>query len=71
MADEYWRVHRQGRYPRPRKHFYSVLFETREQAFNFCRDRIKEKRLTIVHPDGTQEPYEERNRHAQRETGRT
>jgi len=57
MSD-WFRVYRKGIYPKPKKHFYDALFASRRAARNYCRMRRFEEGLTIVHPNGKEEPYE-------------
>lgn len=52
-----FRIYRFGDYPKPKKHFFKEEFVKRQQARNFCYHRSWEDGLTIVHPDGTEEPF--------------
>jgi hypothetical protein len=52
-----FRVYRFGEHPKPKKYFFKETFPRRQQARNFCRNRSWEDGLTIVHPNGTEEPY--------------
>ncbi len=52
-----YRVYREGRHPKPKRHFYKETFSNRQKARNFCRNRAFEKGLVIVSPDGGEEEY--------------
>ena len=54
-----FRVYKKGTHPKPKRHFYPNEFEKRQTARRFCRNRSWEDGLTIVHPDGTEELYNE------------
>lgn len=55
----HFRVYRKALYGDAGKRVYfKEEFEKRKQARNFCNNRMYEEGLTIVHPDGTREPYE-------------
>jgi hypothetical protein len=51
-----FKVYRKGEHPKPKRHYYPNSFAKRQQARQFCRNRSWEE-LTIVHPDGTEEPF--------------
>jgi hypothetical protein len=60
MTDEQnkpFRVYRRGYHPKPKRHFYPGWFISRQKARQFCRNRCWEEGLTIVHPEGTEEPF--------------
>jgi len=52
-----FQVYRHGAYPKKKRHFYPNKFETRRKARRFCKNRDWVEGLTIVHPDGKEEPY--------------
>lgn len=52
-----FKVYRKGQHPKPKKHFFKEVFEKRQQARVFCRNRSWEDGLTIVRPDGTEEKF--------------
>jgi len=55
--DAQYLVYRLDSHPKPNRVFYDNKFRTRQKARLFCRNRIGEEGLTIVHPDGTREAY--------------
>ena len=52
-----WRVYWKGEYPKPKKQFHDGEFEKRQQARQWCRNHPHHPGLTLVSPDGTEEPY--------------
>lgn len=53
-----YRVYYQGTYPQPKRKYCPAEFEKRQQARQWCRNRVSwMKGLTIVHPDGTEEKF--------------
>jgi hypothetical protein len=59
-----YRVFWRGEYPRKKRQFHDGEFEKRQQARQFCRNHSWHRGLTIVHPDGREEPYETANGNA-------
>lgn len=53
----YFKVYCEGVHPQKKKHFFFGKYFKRAKARQFCRSKTWEKGLTIVHPDGSEEPY--------------
>lgn len=52
-----FRVYWRGTYPGKKRQFAPGDFAKRQQARQFCRNHSWYAGLTIVHPDGTEEPF--------------
>ena len=53
-----FRVYWKGKHPKPERIFFSGEFDKRRKAVHWCRNhQFEHEDLTIVHPDGTEEPY--------------
>ena len=59
LRQQTFRVYKAGVHPKPKRDFYQEEFAKRQQARRFCRRRSYEEGLTIVHPDGTEEKYDD------------
>ncbi len=55
---EHYRVYRRAEWPKPKRYFYPGTFEKRQQARQFCRNRVCDWPMFIVHPDGHEEEYQ-------------
>jgi hypothetical protein len=54
-----FRVYWAGEHPKPKRMFFKGDFDKRRKAVHWCRNHQWEYRgLTIVHPDGQEEPYQ-------------
>jgi hypothetical protein len=54
MFKVYWK----GEWPKKKRIFHPGEFENRQQARQWCRNHLYYEGLTIVHPDGREEPWE-------------
>ena len=54
----YFKVFCEGLAPRKHKHFFFGKYFKRSKARQYCRSKTWETGLTILHPDGKEEPYE-------------
>ena len=52
-----YRVYWKGEHPKPKRQFHDGEFEKRQQARQWCRNHSWKPGLTVVHPDGKEEPY--------------
>jgi hypothetical protein len=54
-----FRVFWKGEYPKPKRVFFSGEFDKRRKAVHWCRNhQFGYKGMTILYPDGTEEPYQ-------------
>ena len=54
-----FRVYWKGEYPKPKRLFFDGEFDKRRKAVHWCRNHRWYEGMTIVHPDGTEEPYQD------------
>ena len=55
-----WRVFWKGEHPKKKCIYFSGEFDRRRKAWHWCRNhRFEHDGLTVVHPDGTEEPYQD------------
>lgn len=52
-----FRVYWKGHYPKKSKQYHKGYFRKRQNARQWCRNHAWLSGLVIVHPDGTEEPY--------------
>lgn len=52
-----YRVYWKGEHPKPKRKFHDGEFDKRQQARQWCRNHSWLHGLTVVHPDGKEEPY--------------
>jgi hypothetical protein len=58
--NEVFRVYWAGEHPKPKRIFFKGDFDKRRKAAHWCRNhRFEYDGLVIVHPDGTEEPYQD------------
>lgn len=53
-----FKVSSKGEYPKPKRIIHKEIFNTRQQARQWCRNRYYLlKDLIIIHPNGIEEKY--------------